>query len=102
MRVTDRQNTAEHCFGIAFRLDLAVCDKNDFIGNAKYAFLMRNNYQRSLQVISHTFEHIDEIAEAPEVDAGFRLVEYCKTRMPCKHSRDFNTPERVELTSRSM
>ena len=41
-------------------------------------------------LLAHLFKDADQVLEAPEVDARFRLVKHRKARMPCKQRRDLN------------
>ena len=83
----------------------ATAENQHFIGNGHNALLVGNDDLGGMAVFSERAEYVNELLEAPNVDAGFRLIKQFRrvflAKMPAISIRFCSPPERLEFSSRA-
>src|SRR5699024_8819960 len=78
-------------------LDAAVLDDDDAVGDVQDAFLMADDEDAAPGLFVHLLKNADQVLEAPQVDARFRLVEDRELGAAGQHHGDLDA---LELAAR--
>src|SRR5699024_8882036 len=74
-------------------LDAAVLDDDDLVGDVQDTLLMADDQDAAARLLVHLFKHADQVLEAPQINAGLRLVKDREFGAAGQYHRDLDALE---------